>query len=150
MSELKSIAKGYMLVVTSWENDGDNYQDTTLAGLSAEDLEFYKDFISYFASGIHTGTPTISFGNDYITPATATMIITELRPRHPNISSELKAKLVVLLVGEEGLADDIEYYFCEFAEGVLGRAAQYDGSFCRCVDSFTVFYLPENLIEIKG
>lgn len=45
---------GYTILVTSWENDGDNYKTTTFSGLTAEDVKFYKFILKHFESdGYH-------------------------------------------------------------------------------------------------
>lgn len=45
---MKELKKGYLLSVTSWENDGDNYNTVILDGLEKEDVDFYLNFIIIF------------------------------------------------------------------------------------------------------
>ena len=42
----KIIPSGYQIVVTSWENDADNYNTETISGLTLEQVMFYKDIAS--------------------------------------------------------------------------------------------------------
>jgi hypothetical protein len=53
------IPSGYQLHITSWENDGDNFNTEILSGLTKEDVKFYLHFLNHFKS--HT-----SYGNGCI------------------------------------------------------------------------------------
>lgn len=50
MSAFKIIPQGFQLIITSWENDGDNYNTETVSGLSLEEVSFLTKFISLFRS----------------------------------------------------------------------------------------------------
>lgn len=50
---MSNIPAGYQIQVTSWENDGDNYNTKILSGLSKELAKFYSDFCKLFTKSHH-------------------------------------------------------------------------------------------------
>lgn len=56
------IEQGYMVVVTSWENDADNYKTETLSGLNRSEAKFYFEACNLMRSIYRGG----KYGNQYI------------------------------------------------------------------------------------
>lgn len=61
---MSNIPIGYRLVITSWENDGDNYYDTVFEGLSKVDAEYLIALASLFKS-MYIGDRTGFGGSAY-------------------------------------------------------------------------------------
>lgn len=57
----KVIKKGYMIEVTTWENDGDNYKTSSVDGLSQQELRVLYDYCNRFSS--KTTYTKAGFGN---------------------------------------------------------------------------------------
>lgn len=62
---MKSIPAGYRLIVTSWENDADNYNTEYVQGLSLAATKFLVDVIKLFYSKNNRTKPYKCFGNMY-------------------------------------------------------------------------------------
>lgn len=84
------IKSGYRIVVTSWENDGDNYKDVITDGLTETDLNFLLQIAANFSSRItlqngyeSNGTKT---GNTYYDTFELMEIIHSSFIRNPHIS----------------------------------------------------------------
>lgn len=60
--------KGYALQVTSWENDGDNYNTITMDGLSKEDVPIIITFCTLFYSKSNNngGLGNSSYSEQYL------------------------------------------------------------------------------------
>jgi hypothetical protein len=53
---MADVPAGYILKITTWENDGDNYKTSEITGLSKEDVPLYLHLVSLFKSR-HGGSP---------------------------------------------------------------------------------------------
>lgn len=59
------IPAGYRVTITSWENDGDNYNTKILEGLTVQQAKFYVDFAKLFTkSGWEGGIGNLYEPND--------------------------------------------------------------------------------------
>ncbi len=59
------IKAGYRLTVTSWENDGDNYNTKSQDGLTKEESVFLVELITLFKSRHNRHGLSRTFGNMY-------------------------------------------------------------------------------------
>jgi hypothetical protein len=60
---MKTIPAGYRLIVTSWENDADNYKTETISGLSESSTRFLIDLYKLFYSKNNPPKGKVCFGN---------------------------------------------------------------------------------------
>ena len=60
---MKKISAGYRLIVTSWENDADNYKTKSMDGLSEEATYFLGALIKLFYSKNNPPKGKVCFGN---------------------------------------------------------------------------------------
>ena len=131
---MKKIKKGYLIEVTSWENDGDNYKTETLEGLSASEAEFYAEVCALFHSDYGRGNPG-KYGNtnieEYCEGETSGLVLdlTELAMKH---------ELSVEDYAHEDLVDDL-----------IG--CWNDGEYYRVCESIKAFYNPFDVVmaEVK-
>lgn len=63
MSKFTTIKAGYRLTITTWENDGDNYNTKVLEGLDKADVQFHVDILKLFDRSSWNGPN--DFGNMY-------------------------------------------------------------------------------------
>lgn len=57
------VSSGYVIQVTSWENDGDDYETNEIQELTLDEVEYFKQVLPLFAS-INNGGSDVSYGND--------------------------------------------------------------------------------------
>jgi hypothetical protein len=123
----KGIPAGYQLLITSWENDGDNYNTKIVSGLTEEDVACYLEILNLFKSCSRGG-----FANEVDDNGEeAAKAISAVLEKHPNAS---KATIERFTFGES------EYI------GDHARDAMYDLLGCsehygfRVFDRATVYY----------
>lgn len=125
MKTILEIPTGYQLHITTWENDADDYKTQIISGLSFNEVLFYVDFASKFAS-VNADVPGL--GNSYHDDETLKEVLQPILEEHI-----LGATLETRLYGKDL---DIR----EFVEGVLGSPVGYDDSFCRVFSGYKVLY----------
>jgi hypothetical protein len=62
---MRKIPVGYHLIVTSWENDADNYNTKVVEGLSLEATKLLVDVIQLFYSKNNPQKDQVCHGNLY-------------------------------------------------------------------------------------
>lgn len=133
---MKKIPAGYRLIVTSWENDADNYNTKSVDGLSLEATKFLTDVIQLFYSRNNPPKGMVCFGNLYEPDdseiAACYAAVQAVLDRHPAIT-------------DEALKD----YF-ESPEGVMEYMYELGltcGEFwTRVLEDFEVEHYPEDVI----
>lgn len=128
-----TIPAGYKLIVTSWENDGDDYRVQELCGLSKEEIKFYVDLCMLFKSGAH--------GNLY-EPSEQELddlnnAFLELCKKHSHL------KEIDEFLNEEHDEFIVDDFLSEFHERILSWSS--GGFHTRVFESFKVEYYPEEL-----
>lgn len=118
---------GYLLSITSWANDGDNYKTITIDGLMEQDVVKVLEVCSLFTS--------YAFGNIY-------------EGTEAEVSLASAAVLNVLTLN--GVVSGEEYNYakedcCDYIAQYLGREEGY--SF-RVFDTYKVYYLPEAAADV--
>jgi hypothetical protein len=128
---------GYQIRVTTWENDGDDYETNIISGLTYEDAKFYQELSNLFTS---RNNPKLGggMGNEDQDAEGLKIALEEVLENHPKISDNLKLEI------EDAKSEDdaIYAFFYEF----LNDPVQYDYGFCRVAESFKVFYLPDAIL----
>ncbi len=136
------IKSGYLLIVSSWENDGDNGRDKLVAGLSNEDIQFYVELFK----------KTHRYQNESALSAKEV-----LKCVHPTVCKWLDqmsedTRSFWTYEGEEDPEDEaLADFYCEGIEDHLtGYTTDYQDEryFIRRIESYKVYYLPQDLTEI--
>ena len=124
---MASIPAGYQLHITSWENDGDNYNTILVNGLTKEDVACYLEILSLFKSKSQGGFANTD-RTDRDAVAEAVMAAVE---NHPDISKATK---------KEFTFDDPFYWSDHVHETMSDLLGQSEHCDFRVFDSFTVYY----------
>ena len=133
---MKKIPAGYRLIVTSWENDADNYNIKVVEGLSLEATKLLVDVIQLFYSKNNPPKGKVCYGNLYWPSddriAACYAAVQEVLDRHPKVSDEALADY---FTGPEGV---MEYMY---------ELSLTGGDFwTRVLDKFEVEFYPEDVI----
>ena len=136
---IKAINKGYTLTVTSWENDGDNYNTNSITVSKEEKAKAYWNMMKLCTP--KNRSEDVKLGNTY------------------GYFSEKQEKLIVkflkanpiLLEGndiENADMDQLVSWFMEISSELLGNSENYS---CRVMESCVITYSPEDVYieEIK-
>lgn len=136
------IPAGFQVHVTSYENDGDNYQTHIITGLSKPDMMFYVDLAIQFKG---------DYGNTFIKREKLIEITSDVVKRHPIISYKTGKKFSPLAdYDTDENSDNILDELTEF----LGRPGEgyYDGPsssvFVRRATKIEVYYLQAAMREV--
>lgn len=144
----KTFPKGYIVDITSWENDADHYSNQTLYGLQKCEVEFLKDFLIYFRTASHYKE---AMGNRNIVHSSILHILNMLYEQHQEgIELFLKDDKKILeaipkVTESDDAADDIEDDIHDLVIRLLGEPVEYDYNFVRVFESLKVYYLKEAL-----
>ncbi len=134
---------GYMIQVTSWENDADNYRTETIDGLpKKEDVSFLIDWVKTFLSNGNRREKTglENLGNAEIEDAHLMRVLANLRVKHPNISTYLKELILRIIEDEDGIFG--------LVVALLSEPVEYEWGHCRVYDNHSVYFIPE-LISLE-
>ena len=127
------IQAGYMLQVTSWENDGDNYNTITLTGLTKEKVKFYLELLQYF-----NGAKDQDFGNMYYSSDE------EYQEAVDTITEFVKSYIGLVLTPDE--FEHITQEPANYMSQLLGNGENYT---FRRFDSAKVYFIPMELLEVS-
>lgn len=146
----QTIKSGYIVKVTAWENDADDYSYTVINGLTEKEVSFYKEWLPGYISCSSGG-----MGNDNFNFIKAITHLHSLRDKYmEEIDSQLDIDLYDVDSIELALEDKnfVEYnkeLLYNAIEGILGRPVQYYGDFVRVFDGLNVYLLKEDVIIPK-
>ena len=146
----QTIKSGYIVKVTAWENDADDYSYTVINGLTEKEVSFYKEWLPGYISCSSGG-----MGNDNFNFIKAITHLHSLRDKYmEEIDSQLDIDLYDVDSIELALEDKnfVEYnkeLLYNAIEGILGRPVQYYGDFVRVFDGLDVYLLKEDVIIPK-
>ena len=140
----KVYSKGYTITVTSWENDGDNYNTKSITVDTIEKAKAYNDLMQLCRSKNNQPRGVVKLGNTY----------GNFNKEQKNLISEFfKENTIILpedvkpeeLIEDEDLAVDM---FSEISYELLGSSEDYS---CRVMQSCSVTYSPEDVFleEVK-
>jgi hypothetical protein len=146
----QTIKSGYIVKVTAWENDADDYSYTVINGLTEKEVSFYKEWLTGYISCSSGG-----MGNDNFNFIKAITHLHSLRDKYmEEIDSQLDIDLYDVDSIELALEDKnfVEYnkeLLYNAIEGILGRPVQYYGDFVRVFDGLDVYLLKEDVVIPK-
>lgn len=139
---MTQLNKGFTIFITSWENDGDFYNTTSITGLNKESIKFIVGFLELFRSR-NRRSDTTCYGN------------APTQDGIPNVENYVKSYLEANKVLPKPYAhwcegefkiDDLVDLTSEIQYDLLGTGDQ--GDYYRVFEKAEVFYLPESLNEV--
>lgn len=128
------IKAGFMLEITSWENDADNYNTIQISGLTKEKAQLYINIIKLFGSQSRNG-----FGN--------------LCARYDSPEEELARNAVTDLLlafdeaGEAGV-DERSHAFEEISDYMSQFLGSGEDYVFRVYSSHKVYFVPVDIEEV--
>lgn len=146
----QTIKAGYIVKVTAWENDADDYSYTVISGLTEKEVSFYKEWLAGYISCSSGG-----MGNDNFNFAKAITHLHSLRDKYmEEIDSQLDIDLydvdsIELALNNEEFVEYNKELLYNAIEGILGQPVQYYGYFVRVFDGMEVYLLKEDVVIPK-
>lgn len=143
------IPEGYVIKITSWENDGDDYDDVIHTGRPMKDIEFFEKIKPIFSS-CHDGKNK-GYGNRDYNPGMAADLF-EIFVENMHLSLQFKHYLGLTPDMYDPLDGDYTNSFshdnfCKMVkENITGYAKQYDFDFIREVESIEIEYNPSEYV----
>jgi len=130
-----NIKPGYLLKVTTWENDGDNYNTVDIDGLTEEQVRFYIHVCKKFSIDVDA-----SFGNEDV----------EIETLHNGMIEHIAAyKGVVPTKWKFENDDDVDnYFFCDLLGDIGISSTEY--GFWRVFESADVFLVPTAIQNVTS
>lgn len=126
------IKAGYQISITSWENDGDNYNTITISGLTKDRVKYIIAMCKLFASDNHGNLCECSYDS-------------------PEVSLAVIDMLAVASAYHDVLEEDeIEYIKedpMDYMTKVLGSGEYFT---FRAFDSYTVHYVPVDIADVTA
>ncbi|EIP2092505.1 hypothetical protein AYADHXPP_CDS0141 [Escherichia phage 235Ecol030PP] len=154
-----TIPKGYVIDVTTWENDGDNYKTKTLFGVEEHELQQFKYLLKKFKNR-HSSTKAKHYcGNTPFSDCSS--IIYEYLVEglfSDQLTPEFIKKVFDIEVdlGNKSEEDEERVFDLFFISGdevsqglidILGHASEYyDYDFLRVVESVEFAYIEEEIV----
>lgn len=136
---MANIKPGYQLHITTWENDGDNYNTIITSGLSKEDVVFLVDLANCFGRNSN-------IGNEWVRDEDLREVLEKVLTKHPSISSDMSEEWREAM---EDFEEDSYYARDLLREHVLSTPGEgYGGDFCRIVENIKVYYFPNEVVDI--
>jgi hypothetical protein len=142
-----SIRPGYLLKITTWENDADNYATKDLDGLTADEVRFYIMIAKCFYSGSNNGRQTL--GN------------TDVWSSYRNSSRSVDHNVYIdqkiqewreagNSVPEDWVRPDNgdDYFYVELLCELIDTWGE--GEMWRVFDSFEVYHVPHEIQEVTS
>lgn len=133
--------QGYLFSLTTWENDGDNYQTQIVDGLTKAQAQFYVDLaiMHYSKNGYQK---PVGFGNIY-EPDEAEeteylAVLKALGEKHIEALKSLDSEFKIELLDDGDYLQDLMYD--------VGLRSEF---YTRVTDKFSVCFVPEeiNLVD---
>lgn len=134
------IPAGFMMTFMTWENDGDNYKESSLTGLVHEEVQYLTRLMPLFASKHcrkNKGYGNADFNED---------IVYDLIEKTTESEREMLEKFfsIKVPVGFTHMADDelVSYDaddVCEKIQDITGYPVEYDHDFIRVMDTVRVY-----------
>lgn len=144
---MANIPQGYVIKVTTWENDGDNYMTVEKSGLSATDVKFYIMICNMFRAEYDTAyQPVIGrrLGNGEIQEidinAVLDAAVNHFRDQIGPIPHDWDKKLIAESAVHVG--DD---FYADLVYDLIGN--WMEGTYYRVVEGYQVFYVPVELVD---
>lgn len=131
------IKAGFMLEITSWENDADNYQTIQISGLTKEKTQLYINIIKLFKCNHYSNDG--NFGNLYDEYESDT------------VKKASDAVVALLLAFDEVDGEDERTHALEEISDYMTQFLGCGENFVfRAYDSHKVYFVPTDIEEVTG
>jgi hypothetical protein len=139
MNKVKQIQKGYTITVTSWENDGDNYNTKSKVVQTKEEAKVWYDMMQLCTSKNNQPKDVVKLGNSYggFDKKQEEVAINFIKEHH---------KILLPNDNIEEHEEDLKYWFCDLAGELLGHGEDY---YCRVMAECVITYSPEDIYVEK-
>lgn len=129
------IPQGYLVQITSWENDADNYITLSQTGLSLREVEFLKGLLPQFDS-------QEDISNEDLDVKSLVRILRVLEEKYPEETLRFFPTLGKISRVEDFVPHQDTLYdsLCD----LLGYPVQYDHGHVRVFDSMDVYLIEED------
>lgn len=125
--------KGFMIEITSWENDGDHYLTKIIDGLTKEEVNQFSYVMPFFRS--EWCTESGRFGNKDFCMFSVEEVLME-GIDEGKLTREFLGKFFF----EDGHPD------LDKIQTLLGCPVEYDYDFIRVFESMKIYHLPEDVV----
>lgn len=145
-----TIKSGYLLKITTWENDADAYATVDTDGLTADEVKFLIAVAKLFYSEHGWGPRKGLYGNSNTgNMASIVESIKEIIDLHERLGSDLTPWKYTLKDNDD--LGDFEAYEEDFYQEMLstiGIKTWADGEYWRVFESFKVIHVPVELRDV--
>lgn len=144
------IPRGFAISCTSWENDGDDYQENAIYNVKPSHTKCWLAVVKCFASN---NTDPNGMGNeDYSGDA-----FFEYCVEHEDITPEFCEEIFGFVLPHGDYTEDefdarledfyqVQYKAMEKIQKLIGVPVQYDYDFMRVAETFKLFYIIEDIV----
>ncbi|WPK28989.1 hypothetical protein [Escherichia phage vB_EcoP_EP32B] len=146
-----TIPKGYVIDVTTWENDGDNYKTKTLFGVEEHELQQFKYLLKKFKSR-HSSTKAERYCGNTLFSDCSLLIYEYLVEGlfSDQLYPEFIKKVFDIEVDLGNKSEEDESRVFDLFQGlidILGHASEYyDYDFLRVVERVEFAYIEEEIV----
>lgn len=130
------IPKGYMVKITSWENDGDDYRTVVSSGLTLEQAHFLKELAEKFDSSL--------FGNKEYDSQIVSIMKELAADKGDELEDLIGFDINEIEEPEFGYKDIEVLHF--LYDHILHEPIGYESWFCRAVEYIEVFHLDTDFV----
>lgn len=124
--------KGFMIEITSWENDGDHYLTKIIDGLTKEEVNQFSYIMPFFKS---RNSKSKGFGNKEFCMFSVEEVLMEGLD---------EGKLTREFLGKFFFYDG--HPDLDKIQNLLGCPVEYDYDFIRVFESMNIYHLPEDVV----
>ena len=131
----KIINKGYTLTVTSWENDGDNYNTKSITVATKEEAKVWWDMMQLCKDDSNEAKGVIKLGNSY----------DGFDEEQEEVAKNFLKEHHKILLPDNNIEeheDDLVDWFCSLASELLGDSEYYS---CRVMELCVITYSPKDV-----
>lgn len=127
-----NVKQGYLISVTTWENDADDFSTQYFDGLTLEEVNMFSNVLSIFKPAYHGGEDLCNEDFDVI-------------------EHGIRSHLDKLLSESKISQDFVDKYFprhnlLKALQTILGEPVQYDYDFIRVFDEMKVYFVDKPII----
>lgn len=147
-SSFMTLKKGYRLIITSWENDGDCYATRVIDGLSHTQTQVYVDIAKLFTKSYHQSGEIQYYGNicydefyEFLEPLVED--VKSIFDKYKNIDSDAQERLNIINQ-QASNKHAFDAAISSICNSIYGNYSDFFKT--RVVEKITVVYIPQNII----
>ena len=142
------IPAGYLVKVTTWENDGDDYDTCLVSGLTEQEKDFLVYIIPLFKSAHVFPGEVAGYGNEDATFALMAGVveIAEANGTQAQVQRFFNMSCEEIIEYIDDDCEDAIDDFMQEAQAFLSIPMSYDDTFVRVVETVEVVYLDKEIV----